>query len=157
MKAIYYFLILVVACVVLAACEFNLYDWDAIPESEIVEIPQEGGVYYFMGFEREKVGTTRMIDIENDIYKCCRYRLNLGDNIGESEHLDYIPFSFEVPANNSYAERDVVLEISKAKDFHLSDDGKYLDTDVCNNADTSEECWGEWQTVWRGVQAGNSY
>lgn len=154
MKAIKYFMILAVASVVLAACESNLYDWMAIPESEIVEIPQEGGVYHFMGFEREKVGTTRMIDIENDIYKCCRYRLNLGDNIGESVHLDYIPFSFEVPANNSNAERVVVLEISKAKDFHLSDDGKYLDSGVCDNADTSEEYWEEWQTVWRGVQAG---
>lgn len=157
MKAVKYFMILVVACVELAACESNLYDWDAIPESEILEIPQEGGVYHFMGFEREKVGTTRMIDIENDIYKCCRYRLNLGDNIGESVHLDYIPFSFEVPANNSNAERDVVLEISKAKDFHLSDDGKYLDSGVCDNADSSEECWGEWQTIWRGVQSGNNY
>ena len=107
-----------------------------------------------MGFEREKVGTTRMIDIENDIYKCCRYRLNLGDNIRESVHLDYIPFSFEVPANNSNAERDVVLEISKAKDFHLSDDGEYLDSGVCDNADTSEDNWEEWQIVWRGVQEG---
>ena len=154
MKAIKYFMILVVASMAFASCESNLYDWDVMPATEIVQIPQEGGIYHFMGFEREKVGTTRMIDIENDIYKCCRYRLNLGDIICGSVHQDYIPLSFEVPANISYAERDVVLEISKAKDFHLSDDGKYLDTDVCDNADSSEDNWEEWQIVWRGVQEG---
>ena len=109
-----------------------------------------------MGFEREKVGVTRAVDIENDIYKCYRYRINLGDNIGESVHYDYIPLKFEVPSNESDTERDVVLEISKAKEFHLSDDGKYLDSGVCDNADASEEYWEEWQIVWRGVQAGRA-
>ena len=109
-----------------------------------------------MGFEREKVGVTRAVDIENDIYKCYRYRINLGDNIGESVHHDCIPLKFKVPANESNAERYVTLEISKAKEFHLSDDGKYLDSGVCDNADTSEEYWEEWQIVWRGVQAGRA-
>ena len=76
----------------------------------------------------------------------------MGDNIGESVHHDNIPLKFEVPANNSNAERDVVLEISKAKDFHLSDDGKYFDPNVCNIANLSEDNWTEWQLVWRGIQ-----
>lgn len=140
------------AIISLTSCRSNLYDWECIPENQIVLIPQEGGIYHFMGFEREKVGTTRAVDIENDIYKCYRYRINLGDNIGESVHHDNIPLKFEVPANNSNAERDVVLEISKAKDFHLSDDGKYFDPNVCNIANLSEDNWNEWQLVWRGIQ-----
>lgn len=147
---------MVFAVISLTSCRSNLYDWEYIPETQIVHIPQEGGIYHFMGFEREKVGVTRAVDIENDIYKCYRYRINLGDNIGESVHYDYIPLKFEVPSNESDTERDVVLEISKAKEFHLSDDGKYLDSGVCDNADTSEEYWEEWQTVWRGVQAGRT-
>jgi hypothetical protein len=38
--------------------------------------------------------------------------------------------------------------------FHLSKDGKYLDSDVCDEANLSEDNWEDWQTVWRGVQAG---
>ena len=147
--------VMVFAVISLTSCRSNLYDWEYIPETQIVHIPQEGGIYHFMGFEREKVGVTRAVDIENDIYKCYRYRINLGDNIGESVHYDYIPLKFEVPSNESDTERDVVLEISKAKEFHLSDDGKYLDSGVCDKADASEEYWDEWQIVWRGVQAGS--
>lgn len=150
------FAVMVFAVISLTSCKSNLYDWEYIPETQIVHIPQEGGIYHFMGFEREKVGVTRAVDIENDIYKCYRYRINLGDNIGESVHHDCIPLKFKVPANESNAERDVTLEISKAKEFHLSDDGKYLDSSVCDNADTSEEYWEEWQVVWRGVQAGRT-
>jgi hypothetical protein len=148
------FAVMVFAVISLTSCRSNLYDWEYIPETQIVHIPQEGGIYHFMGFEREKVGVTRAVDIENDIYKCYRYRINLGDNIGESVHHDYIPLKFKVPANESNAERDVTLEISKAKEFHLSDDGKYLDSGVCDETDLSEDNWEEWQTVWRGVQAG---
>lgn len=148
--------VMVFAVISLTSCRSNLYDWEYIPETQIVHIPQEGGIYHFMGFEREKVGVTRAVDIENDIYKCYRYRINLGDNIGESVHYDYIPLKFEVPSNESDTERDVVLEISKAKEFHLSDDGKYLDSGVCDKADASEEYWDEWQIVWRGVQAGRT-
>ena len=150
------FAVMVFAAISLTSCRSNLYDWEYIPETQIVHIPQEGGIYHFMGFEREKVGVTRAVDIENDIYKCYRYRINLGDNIGESVHNDYIPLKFKVPANENNAERDVTLEISKAKKFHLSDDGKYLDSDVCDETDLSEDNWEEWQTVWRGVQAGRA-
>lgn len=148
------FAVMVFAVISLTSCRSNLYDWEYIPETQIVHIPQEGGIYHFMGFEREKVGVTRAVDIENDIYKCYRYRINLGDNIGESVHHDYIPLKFIVPANESNAERDVTLEISKAKEFHLSEDGKYLDSNVCDEANLSEDNWEDWQTVWRGVQAG---
>lgn len=54
---------------------------------------------------------------------------------------------FEVPANENGAERRVTLELSKAKDFHMS-------LDECDAADLSEEDWEEWQAVWLGVQAG---
>ena len=138
------------------SCFEYLLDWEVTPQSEIVQIPQQGGIYYFSEFEYEQVGTTRAYD-PGEIFKCYRYRLVLGDNIGDSLHSDQgYSLKFIVPANESNTERDVVLEISKAKEFHLSDDGKYLDSGVCDNADASEEYWDEWQIVWRGRQAGRT-
>ena len=138
------------------SCFEYLLDWEVTPQSEIVQIPQQGGTYYFSEFEYEQVGTTRVYD-PGEIFKCYRYRLVLGDNIGDSLHSDQgYSLKFIVPANESNAERDVTLEISKAKEFHLSDDGKYLDSDVCDETDLSEDNWEEWQTVWRGVQAGKT-
>ena len=138
------------------SCFEYLLDWEVTPQSEIVQVPQQGGTYYFSEFEYKQVGTTRAYD-PGEIFKCYRYRLVLGDNIGDSLHSDQgYWLKFIVPANESNAERDVVLEISKAKEFHLSDDGKYLDSGVCDNADASEEYWDEWQIVWRGRQAGRT-
>lgn len=150
------FAVMVFAATSLTSCFEYLLDWEVTPQSEIVQIPQQGGIYYFSEFEYEQVGTTRSYD-PGEIFKCYRYRLVLGDNIGDSLHSDKgYSLKFIVPANESNAERDVTLEISKAKEFHLSDDGKYLDSDVCDETDLSEDNWEEWQTVWRGVQAGRA-
>ena len=65
-----------------------------------------------MGFEQEKVGTTRTVDIEYNTYLCYRYRINLGDNIGESDLL-----LLNLKFHQMRAERNVILEISKAKCF----------------------------------------
>lgn len=128
-----------------ASCYSCLFDWEAIPEDEVVQIPQEGGIYYWGDFEVECVGTTRVIR-PGEAYKCFRYRLNVGDNIGKSEHAQDLSVSFEIPANESGIERNVTLEISKAKDFHLK-------TDMHDKADSSEDNWEEWKIVWRGIQA----
>ena len=138
--------VMAVAAISLTSCHSYLFDWEVTPETEIVQIPQEGGIYDFAEFELEYAGTTRVINREHT-YKCYRYRLNVGDNIGKSEHDSEPYITFEVPANETGAERDVTLEISKAKEFHLAQ-GTH------DNADLSEENWEEWQTVWRGVQAG---
>ena len=134
-----------IAIMSLTSCHSFLFDWETTPEDEIVQIPQEGGIYDFAEFELEYVGTTKVINREQ-IYKCYRYRLNVGDNIGKSEHEQDLVITFEVPANESGTERNVTLEISKAKEFHLS-------MDMHDKADLSEGSWEEWQTVWRGVQA----
>ena len=148
--------VMIFAAISFTSCFEYLLDWEVTPQSEIVQVPQQGGTYYFSEFEYKQVGTTRAYD-PGEIFKCYRYRLVLGDNIGDSLHSDqgYL-LKFIVPANESNTERNVVLEISKAKEFHLSDDGKYLDSGVCDNADASEEYWEEWQAVWRGVQAGRT-
>ena len=120
----------------LASCHSYLFDWEVTPENEIVQIPREGGIYYFGEFEIECVGTTRVIN-HGETYKCYRYRLNVGDNIGKSEHGRDLSITFEIPANESGIERNVVLEISKAKEFHLS-------MDMHDKADSSEDTWEEW-------------
>ena len=148
--------VMIFAAISFTSCFEYLLDWEVTPQSEIVQVPQQGGTYYFSEFEYKQVGTTRAYD-PGEIFKCYRYRLVLGDNIGDSLHSDQgYWLKFIVPANESNTERDVVLEISKAKEFHLSADGKYLDSGVCDNADASEEYWEEWQAVWRGVQAGRT-
>ena len=148
--------VMIFAAISFTSCFEYLLDWEVTPQSEIVQVPQQGGTYYFSEFEYKQVGTTRAYD-PGEIFKCYRYRLVLGDNIGDSLHSDQgYWLKFIVPANESDTERDVVLEISKAKEFHLSADGKYLDSGVCDNADASEEYWEEWQAVWRGVQAGRT-
>lgn len=150
------FAVMVFAATSFTSCFEYLLDWEVTPQSEIVQIPQQGGTYYFSEFEYKQVGTTRTYD-PGEIFKCYRYRLVLGDNIGYSLHSDQgYSLEFTVPANESDTERDVTLEISKAKEFHLSDDGKYLDSDVCDETDLSEDNWEEWQTVWQGVQAGRA-
>ena len=138
-------MLMAIAVLSLASCYSYLFDWEVTPEDEIVQIPQEGGIYHFGEFEIECVGTTRVIRPGED-YKCFRYRLNVGDTIGESEHGQDLSVTFEVPANESGTERDVTLEISKAKEFHLK-------MEMHDEADLSEDNWEEWQTVWRGVQA----
>lgn len=138
--------ILFFTAMTLTSCFSYLYDWEATPETDIVQIPQEGGRYYFDNFESEKVGKTRMYD-PGKILKCMRYRLVLGEEVGESFHNYDLPLGFDVPANESDTERRVTLEISKATDFHLC-------SDACDEADLSEDSWEEWQAVWFGVQAG---
>ena len=127
------------------SCYADLIDWEATPETDIVQIPQEGGRYYFENFESKKVGTTRIYD-PGKILKCMRYRLILGEEVGTIIHDNGMPLGFEVPANENGAERRVTLELSKAKDFHMS-------LDECDEADLAEESWEEWQAVWFGIQA----
>lgn len=145
MKRLFYIAISL-AAMAFTSCYSYLIDWEATPETDIVQIPKAGGRYYFMNFESEKVGTTRMYD-PGKILKCMRYRLILGEEIGAICHDHDMTLGFDVPANESGEERRVTLEISKAADFHLS-------SDACDEADSSEENWEEWQAVWFGVQAG---
>lgn len=141
-----FFAIIALAAMAFTSCYAYLIDWEATPETDIVQIPQEGGRYYFENFESKKVGTTRMYD-PGKILKCMRYRLILGEEVGTIIHDNGMPLGFEVPANENDTERRVTLELSKAKDFHMS-------LDECDAADLSEEDWEEWQAVWFGVQAG---
>lgn len=144
------FAIVAFAAITLTSCYSELYDWEAKPETEAVNIPKEGGIYVFDGFEYTKVGTTRGSE-PNKVYKCYRYRLNFGEEKGEIYHNNAPRLEFVVPANQSGSLRTVVLEVSKALDFHITYNSP---TGSCSSADLIEECWGEWQSVWRGLQDG---
>ena len=137
----------IVALVSLTSCT-QFYDWDAIPNSQVVQIPQEGGTYKFSDFDTWWVEDTRFEPGET--HKCYRYRLVLGDNPTKEIHRNVMHINFTVPANHTGEVRDVKLQISKAKKFH---DTKLDSTGKCWWADMWESQWGDWETVWQGVQA----
>lgn len=64
------------AAMAFTSCYAYLFDWEATPETEVVQIPQEGGVYQFDNFQSEFVGKTRFEP--GQTYKHLRYRLILG-------------------------------------------------------------------------------
>lgn len=145
---------MVIASFSFVSCETIIYDLGVIPQSSIVQIPQEGGTYTFIGFDIAPVESTRFRP--GELFKCYRYRLTIGDNIGTMEHDHDSVIHFNVPANESDATRNVTLEVSLAKEHHIIGEYWYGDKwygSACDNADTSEEHWEEWQVVWRGVQA----
>jgi hypothetical protein len=113
-----------------------------------VQIPQEGGTYYFDDFDTWWVEDTRFEPGET--HKCYRYRLVLGDKPTKEIHRNVMHINFTVPANHTGEVRDVKLQISKAKKFH---DTKLDPTGKCWWADMWESQWEDWETVWRGKQA----
>ena len=135
------------ALVSLTSCT-QFFDWEAIPNSSIVQIPQEGGTYNFSDFETWWVEDTRFEPGET--YKCYRYRLQIGDKTTKEKHDNTMSIEFTVPANHSGTVRDVKLQISKAKKFH---DTKLDTTGTCWWADIWESQWEPWETVWQGRQA----
>ena len=137
----------VVALLSLTSCT-QFYDWDAIPNSQVVQIPQEGGTYYFDDFDAWCAANTRFEP--GSAYKCYRYRLVLGDKPTKEIHRNVMHINFTVPANHTGEVRDVKLQISKAKKFH---DTKLDSTGKCWWADIWDSQWEDWETVWQGVQA----
>lgn len=135
------------ALVSFTACT-EYYDWDAIPNSQVVQIPQKGGTYNYSDFETWWVEDTRFEPGET--HKCYRYRLQIGDKTTKKRHDNTMVIEFEVPANHTGEVRDVKLQISKAKKFH---DTKLDSTGKCWWTNLSESQWEDWETVWRGVQA----
>ena len=141
------FAVATLALVSLTSCA-EYFDWEATPNATVVQIPQEGGVYCYDDFYTWLVEDTRFQP--GEIYKCYRYRLMLGSSYTDEEHSSDMSIEFAVPANHSGKERDVKLQISKAKKFH---DTKLDSTGRCWWADRRESQWEEWKTVWQGVQA----
>ena len=103
--------VVVFALLSLTSCT-QFYDWDAIPNLQVVQIPQEGGTYKFSDFDTWWVEDTRFEPGET--YKCYRYRLLLGNNPTKEIHSNKMYIDFTVPANHTGEVRDVKLQISKA-------------------------------------------
>ena len=129
-----------------SCCEH--FDWDAIPSSTIVKIPPKGGTYCYSDFDTWWVEPTRFEP--GELYKCYRYRLQIGNETTKEKHDNTMSIEFTVPANHSGTVRDVKLQISKAKKFH---DTKLDSTGTCWWADIWESQWEPWETVWQGRQA----
>ena len=143
--------VIVLAAISFTSCYSILWDFEITPESQVVQVPQEGGQYYINALEWDIIGTTRVIN-PGETFKCYRYRLNLGNDVGDIIHSKEISIIIDVPANESGADRNISVEISKAINFHTS--GNHLYGKICDEADLSENNWEEWQIVWNGVQAG---
>ena len=139
------------AAISLTSCYSILWDFEVTPESQVVQVPPEGGQYYINALEWDIIGTTRVIN-PGETFKCYRYRMNVGNDVGDIIHSNKMSLIIDVPANESSADRNISVEISKAINFHTS--GNHLYGKICDEADLSENNWEEWQTIWNGVQAG---
>ena len=150
-KHIWRITVIAIAAITLTSCYSVLWDFEVTPESQVVQVPQEGGQYYINALEWDIIGTTRVIN-PGETFKCYRYRLNLGNDVGDIIHSNEMSLVVDTPANESGAERNISVEVSKAINFHRS--GNHLYGKICDEADLAEDNWEEWQTVWSGVQAG---
>lgn len=136
-----------------ASCNMHYEPVISVTE-EVVEIPAEGGDYYF-------VVTYRKVPTKfepGEAYKAFQYRLLLDGIEAMSDIVKYeyelqdlwpsevdypenlppygYPVMFHVPQNVKGKMRDVKVEVSIDRDY-----GEYDDHD-----------WAEWQTVFMGVQ-----
>lgn len=149
------FFTLVFCAVLLASCSKIKFDPVFDVKEGVVEIPAEGGDYYFWVNYRQTEETKFQ---PGESYRTFRYRILLGSSVANvvmvkhpnelkdiwPENLDYpedvppygSPVPFHVPANVYDKERDVIVEVS-------------LDR---NNSFDDGHDWGEWTAVFTGIQ-----
>lgn len=140
----------------LTACEDHFEDFKVIPEHYEGLIPQEGGWYYFEGFEIFELGedeieneeATRGFDLNLPIPRCLVWRLWVGDQVGEATRDEAGVISFLIPANPTFERRTIRLELAKSVGFHSSPGSC---TDAYEHLD-DPAYWQEWQTAWTAIQ-----
>ena len=147
------FCVMIICGCIAAACNMHFEPVISVND-EVVEIPAEGGDYYFCVSYR-KVPTKFE---PGEASKAFQYRLMLGNNEAFSGIIKYeqeltdlwpadveypedippygYPVPFHVPQNMTGNARDVKVEVSIDRNY-----SEYDDYD-----------WGEWQTVFTGVQ-----
>lgn len=146
--------VMLLGAVMLASCSKLEFDPVFDVNDEVVEIPAEGGDYYFWVNYRQ--AETKFQPGES--YRIFKYRILLGGSETKvvvvkhpnelkdiwPEELEYpedippygSPVPFHVPANISDQEREVKVEVA-------------LDR---NNSFDDGHDWGEWTAVFNGIQ-----
>lgn len=129
-------------------CLAHIYDVRFPDNSEVVTIPSAGGSYYF----EVLAGPETKTSFEDRLWSF-EYRILFDDTIYDqqianislvNEHIyegDSFKVDFTIPANDSFEQRDVTVEVLKARNLN------YYQYHV----DASDK---DWQVVWRGEQLG---
>ena len=129
-------------------CLGKIHDVSFPDNSEVVTIPSAGGSYYFEVFAGPETKTS----FEDRLWSF-EYRILFNDTIFDqqianislvNEHIhegDSFKVDFTIPANDSSEQRDVIVEVLKARDSHFY----YYHVDANEN---------DWQVVWRAIQLG---
>ncbi|MBQ9310966.1 MAG: hypothetical protein IJ222_08955 [Bacteroidales bacterium] len=142
------FILAIAGLLIFTGCLSHIYDVRFPDNGEVVTIPSTEGSYYFevtAGPETKTSFSTRLWSFE--------YRV-LIDNIIinqqmvnivlTNEHIhegDIFKVDFTVPANDSSEQRNVVVEVLKARD------SRYYEYHVDANDN-------DWQVVWKAIQLG---
>ena len=129
-------------------CLAHIYDVRFPDNSEVVTIPSAGGSYYFevlAGPETKTSFEDRLWSFEYRIlFDGTIYDQQIANISLVNEHIhegDSFKVDFTIPANDSSEQRDVIVEVLKARDSHFY----YYHVDANEN---------DWQVVWRAIQLG---
>ena len=129
-------------------CLAHIYDVRFPDNSEVVTIPSAGGSYYFevlAGPETKTSFEDRLWSFEYRIlFDGTIYDQQIANISLVNEHIhegDSFKVDYTIPANDSSEQRDVIVEVLKARDSHFY----YYHVDANEN---------DWQVVWRAIQLG---
>ena len=129
-------------------CLAHIYDVRFPDNSEVVTIPSAGGSYFFevlAGPETKTSFEDRLWSFEYRIlFDGTIYDQQIANISLVNEHIhegDSFKVDFTIPANDSSEQRDVIVEVLKARDSHFY----YYHVDANEN---------DWQVVWRAIQLG---
>ena len=142
------FILAITGVLVFTGCLAHIYDVRFPDNTEVVTIPSSGGSYYFEVWAGPETKTS----FEDRLWSF-EYRILFDDTIYDqqianislvNEHIhegDSFKVDFTIPANDSSEQRDVTVEVLKARNLN------YYQYHV----DASDK---DWQVVWRGKQLG---
>ena len=142
------FILAITGVLVFTGCLAHIYDVRFPDNSEVVTIPSAGGSYYFevlAGPETKTSFEDRLWSFEYRIlFDGTIYDQQIANISLVNEHIhegDSFKVDFTIPANDSSEQRDVIVEVLKARDSHFY----YYHVDANEN---------DWQVVWRAIQLG---
>ncbi|MBR1575884.1 MAG: hypothetical protein IJ654_05470 [Bacteroidales bacterium] len=142
------FILALAGLLIFTGCLSHIYDVQFPDNSEVVTIPSTEGSYYFevtAGPETKTSFETRLLNSEyRVIIDKAIINQQMVDIFLADEHInegDVFKVDFNVPANESLEQRNVVVEVLKAMDSRRY---KY-------HVDANDN---DWQVVWKAIQLG---
>ena len=142
------FILAITGVLVFTGCLAHIYDVRFPDNSEVVTIPSAGGSYFFevlAGPETKTSFEDRLWSFEYRIlFDGTIYDQQIANISLVNEHIhegDGFKVDYTIPANDSSEQRDVIVEVLKARDSHFY----YYHVDANEN---------DWQVVWRAIQLG---